>query len=902
MVPRERESPAAAPGSVDGATIVVVSHTHWDREWYRSAEEFRLALVDLVDELLDGKADGPFLLDGQTIVLDDYLSVRGDRRDELASALQSGTLEAGPWYVLGDTLVPTGEAIVRNLLEGRRMLRAVGAESPRVLYCPDSFGHTAALPAIAAGFGFPMIVAWRGIGGDYASDTLRWRGDDGSEALLYHLAPDGYELGSALPADSARAAQRWEQLRRVLLPRTELGIALLPNGADHHAVQRRLTEGVTALAAAARPVQLQRASLASFAERLVRRAASARLPLIQGEQRNSTGYTWSLQGTFATRTPQKRENARAERLLLRDVEPWMALARWNGGSSRRAELAALWRLLLACHPHDTLCGCSIDDVARAMDERLRGVIRAGTLAGARAREALVGHDAEAARDNPAAWSHWVVVRNRVPYRRRGIVELDVDVPLGIVPVGPDSAAATDQREVASELTIGRPPLVLQQLSSERHFARVESPRHYPRNLLVERRRYVAWCGDIAPMSLEPLPVSAARDATPASVIVRTSANEMSNDYLRVNVGGEGVTVEVVGGHRYANLLSIEDEGERGDLYTHSPIPDTQRRARLVGHALTRAGPLRGELVTEWEVEVAPRAVEMATEEVVHHGALKLHLTVTLQLDAGARYLRCHIAGRNDAAHHRLRLRVHTGLATPDVLADAAFLPVRRLTRGALPVGDARETVPATMPLHRWVAAVSPLRGGALLSDGLAECQVDDDGAIAVTILRATGDLSRHYLPERPGHAGWPAATPDAQLFGTFEASLAFVPLGGDIESAVGIIERACDDFLLPLRGESLLSAVTPLATTPPLALEGDGLVFSACKESDDGEGIVLRCVNTRSTPVAGAWSLGGVAQAWLARLDEQRLAALPHDGTRIEFIAPPHAIVTIIAMPGHPAR
>ncbi|MGQ0643528.1 MAG: hypothetical protein ACT4P6_22505, partial [Gemmatimonadaceae bacterium] len=144
--------------------VFVLRHTHWDREWYHPAAVFRKRLVDLIDDLLGDAPNATFLLDGQAIVLRDYLSVRPERAAELASALQTGRLEAGPWYVLPDELIPSGEALVRNLLAGRRTLRSLRASAPPVLYCPDSFGHPAALPAIAAGFGYSKIVLWRGYG------------------------------------------------------------------------------------------------------------------------------------------------------------------------------------------------------------------------------------------------------------------------------------------------------------------------------------------------------------------------------------------------------------------------------------------------------------------------------------------------------------------------------------------------------------------------------------------------------------------------------------------------------------------------------------------------------------------------------------------------------------------
>src|SRR3977135_277046 len=101
--------------------IYLVSHFHWDREWYRSFEVFRGRLVDAIDAVLDQLDTDPgfrFVLDGQTIVLDDYLEVRPERRAALAAGVRAGRLAAGPWYVQPDSLLPAGEAHVRNLLVG----------------------------------------------------------------------------------------------------------------------------------------------------------------------------------------------------------------------------------------------------------------------------------------------------------------------------------------------------------------------------------------------------------------------------------------------------------------------------------------------------------------------------------------------------------------------------------------------------------------------------------------------------------------------------------------------------------------------------------------------------------------------------------------------------------------
>src|SRR5262245_53994500 len=174
---------------------VLVSHFHWDREWYRSFEQYRARLVDAVDRVLAILAADPdyrFLLDGQTVLVEDYLAVRPDRRVALAAGLAAGRLAAGPWYVQPDSLLPSGEAHVRNLLAGRRSLAGLAPVS-RVGYVPDSFGHPAQLPQILAGFGIETFVYWRGNGGeiDELGPSYRWMAHDGS-AVCARLVSGGY--------------------------------------------------------------------------------------------------------------------------------------------------------------------------------------------------------------------------------------------------------------------------------------------------------------------------------------------------------------------------------------------------------------------------------------------------------------------------------------------------------------------------------------------------------------------------------------------------------------------------------------------------------------------------------------------------------------------------------------
>ena len=206
-----------------------------------------------------------------------------------------------------------------------------------------------------------------------------------------------------------------------------------------------------------------------------------------------------------------------------------------------------------------------------------------------------------------------------------------------------------------------------------------------------------------------------------------------------------------------------------------------------------------------------------------------------------------------------------------------------------------EHVVPTAPLHRYVSRYVPDAGATVFSDGLAEYEALADGAIAVTLLRAVGALSRHDLPERPGHAGWPADTPLAQSIGPYRAELTLAPHGPDTPAQRHAVEQLADDALLPLTGHTLRSNLGAPTIAGGLELEGEGLALSAAMPARESGWIVLRCVNRLDSEVRGRWrARRSIAEAKLARLDETPLEPLVMDGDAVAFVAQPHAIVTLL--------
>ena len=215
-------------------TYHLVSHTHWDREWYLPFQNFRLKLVHLVDNLLDLLDEDPnykyFMLDGQTIVLDDYLDIRPEREADLCAHIQSGRILIGPWYILPDEFLVSPEALIRNLLHGERSALQFGARMD-VGYIPDPFGHIGQMPQILQGFGIQHASVQRGLSEQPCE--FWWQSPDGSKVFMGYLR-DSYANGALLlNLQQNDFVAEVERESVSLLPFTASSHILLMQGNDH---------------------------------------------------------------------------------------------------------------------------------------------------------------------------------------------------------------------------------------------------------------------------------------------------------------------------------------------------------------------------------------------------------------------------------------------------------------------------------------------------------------------------------------------------------------------------------------------------------------------------------------------------------------------------------------------
>jgi alpha-mannosidase len=344
--------------------FLVVPHTHWDREWYLPFEVFRLRLGATVDGVLEtlelDDSFTSFTLDGQAILLEDYVEVRPENEARLRALLAAGRLEVGPSYVLPDEIIVGGESLVRNLLLGRRVCHRFGVEPSTAGYLPDSFGHPAQLPQILAGFGIRTLLFSRGLGDevDDVGVVFRWRAGP-AEIVACQMLPH-YD-------NFARLTWHHDAEQRVRAIVAYFGDAVrhagadeivLANGSDHLPIEPELPEILDGL---------ERTFGASF--RIGRyeehEPAPDGLPVFESELVGSRLQN-VLRGVNSARIYLKQANERAERRLLA-IETAAALRTLREDAPYpAADLRLAWRDLLRNHPHDSICGCSCDEVHRDM--------------------------------------------------------------------------------------------------------------------------------------------------------------------------------------------------------------------------------------------------------------------------------------------------------------------------------------------------------------------------------------------------------------------------------------------------------------------------------------------------------------------------------------------------------
>jgi hypothetical protein len=853
--------------------LYVYLHTHWDREWYLPFNHYRAFLLERFRKTFTALESGEvsnFYFDGQAIVFDDLIEIDPSFAPRIKNLMKKGLLSAGPWYVLPDQSLVGGESLIRNLKTGIEIVRRFG-ESAMTGYNPDTFCHVQDLPRILQGCGIDVAMVLRGVPEIGDNNTFWWESPDGSKVLTYwfnkglshttfHKTDDVQEIAEEL-------ASWWPAKNNKLM--------LFSAGKDHTPApgdfKRKLKELNEILPSGRKAVAV---SMEEFLDDLKQWAKSKKLPELSGDLRDNTNTKVSewfpayvLDGVSSTRLYLKRANALTEHRLIRVAEPlFTMLQAMNIVSYPKLELDYLWKLLLQNHPHDSICGCSVDPVHQEMMTRtqqinsfldgLDGIALNhlskwnGQNAGA-SKAALtqprLSLDADLEGSDPESGRNRLLVFNTSCYSARAPIKMtwyrDADAP---------KLKSSDEVQIDSDEPH---PHYLFYNSDNIYYKPVRCVEGwiYPQEVPAFGYSEQEWDAGSNTLAQK---VDHVRNLAKFRTCLQKEETswEIDNGLIRVQLNKKGSLIAIIpqtGGRSRKITLGhhLYDVGDGGDSYNFDPLAnDSPLNAKFVGVKPGLKGPLVASLILSYQIDIPegldskgdtpnPCDTRQRAKKLLKHT-----INTEVGLKKGVPILFFKTTWENHSKDHRLEVRFNTEQPITESISECHFSTAKRhpvVSKMKLPVVVGKEAPPSSYFCQRFFTAGEQV----FFNRGLPEFRIEKDH-VAITLLRATSYLSRGRLRTRGGGAGPWDPTPEANCLGPNCCEYGMAFLKNDEEQIVKayqltdlfegrLIPFYCGEFSENQK-QSLIEISNPALYVTAMYVER--------------QGIMLRILNTSSHP------------------------------------------------------
>ncbi|MDK3161889.1 glycoside hydrolase family 38 C-terminal domain-containing protein [Kamptonema cortianum] len=865
--------------------VHVISHTHWDREWYLPFQSYRMMLVDNIDRVMGiletDSAFRAFHLDGQTVVLEDYLAIRPQNRERLQKLIQSGRILIGPFYLLNDQWLVSGEAIIRNLLLGRAICRDFGVEPMKVGYVADNFGHNSQVPQILAGFGLDNAILGRGITPHSVNGKSEfiWEGADGTRVLT-HIMAGWYNSAYNFQDNPVQAVEYARKVHALLSGFASAPVMMGMDGCDHifakSWVPRMLAEANRALGEG---IEFRHSTMREFMEAL-KASVPSDLTVYKGELREEFHAT-IVQGTFSARPEIKARNNRSQIWLERYAEPLSVMNWINGGAYDADFLWHAWRHLLQNHPHDSICGCSVNQIYKDMTQRFDAVDDIARNLSARGLQQIAVSLKPVAHESV---QKGILLYNPCGSKHEGALRIKLLYPL-------NEMTGHAEPENLEKLTKEKPPFepfelidstgrkIRCQIISRREGGRVRSlsPYNLPDqrkavefDLALEDVRIPALGHEllqwkyVEPVKQVAIGAPPFEDRPLRVPHVSDEAHVMDNEFLRVEINGDGTLnlTHKETGRRLERTHYYENGGEAGQSYDYFKPKRDEIFTTLgipASIRMTINGPVLAEYVLRQDFPVPRRKDgDGRSQELA-----VITLETTLSLARGQRYLAVKSRVINpDAMDFRLRVMIPTDLRNAaDHDAETTF----DIPRRAIKIPEQARLHSGCWHMKSFVSVSDGKEGVAILNRSLAEYHVENTQRkeIGLTLLRATSTVFG---------AMWGTEGVDVETFGQGEyeheyaiclhrgdwTGAGLLPLADSYQAQVfhGLFPKAVMRGDLP-HGYSLIDA-------------GDKrLRLTSLKRTEEGDGVIVRIANFSPETVTAEIRLGRTPTALATvRLDE----------------------------------
>ena len=862
--------------------IIVVSETHWDREWYIPFEEYRARLVILMDKLLTiFKTDSNFknfTLDGQTIPLEDYLEVRPEREGELIRYVTTRKLSIGPMYILPDEFLVSGESIIRNLLIGHKIAKRFGRVM-KVGYIPDPFGHIAQLPQIISGFEIPSILFWRGFGDEFENNDLniefQWNAPGNPASVLGIFLRLGYGSVADLNLNRIKGIYK-SALRKMkkVVNRLEnfiiTPIVLLNSGSDHHEARPELPEIIEQWNKENPNTIMEQNDFEYYVSKVLE--CKPELKSFEGELRGGK-YAYLLSGVFSARMWIKQRNTAIEYLYEKYTEPLSTIT-WILDKSKMFEYPQNYILtglktLIKNHPHDSICGCSIDQVHEEMKTRFDWAEQIGNEVFKNSflyLEDFIKNDAQ----NTSRFN--LIVFNPLPWKRKDIVNFNI--------ITSGYSEKTKFPETIKIIDAEEKEIEFQDYKIE------EEPRYTMESTTSFRCSFLAEVPACGYKSYYVITDKETKTSLFEMSSFKPTKNSIENEFYNVKVK-ENALIDVLdkdSGILYEDICDFEDAGDWGDEYDFSGPKESQkdlnfttRNANILEISPYVDGLTQKTLMVKLDLKLPISLSKDGTtrDERLIDNNIKVFIT----LYEGIKRIDFKIELENQSKDHKIRVIFPTKIKSDTVYADGHFYVVPR----NVDVPEVKDWLQLPLGTNHQKDFVSIDDGTncfAVLNKGLPEYEASraKDGSVilAITLLRCIEWLSRESFKTRKVNAGPNLKTPSAQCIGKHFFELSLVIEASKSNWLNSEIHVKAKEFNCPLKPIFPLMARTPFRIIdklivnptgvlsyfmiqpekkteqylPPelsfLEIDNKNIVLSALKKSEIGNYLIVRLFNISS--------------------------------------------------------
>ncbi|MGL4798611.1 MAG: alpha-mannosidase [Cellulosilyticaceae bacterium] len=787
----------------------IISHSHWDREWYLPYEKHHMLLVEFMDTLIETlEKDAEFKsfhLDGQTLLIEDYLEVRPENRARLIKLIEEERIHVGPWFILQDEFLTSSEANVRNLQMGHKLARQYGGKVCKVGYFPDSFGNMGQAPQMLKKAGIDTAVFGRGVKptgfNNQVSDSesyespyseMYWESGDGSSVLAVLFA-NWYSNGIEVPVDAEEAKAYWEKRLADASKYASTDHLLYMNGCDHQPVQTDLSKAIETAKKLYPDVEFIHSNFMEYIE-AVSKEVPEDLSTIKGELRSQETEGWyTLANTASARIYIKQMNARCQMLFEKIAEPIATMAHKEGMVYPHHLFTYGWKLLMQNHPHDSICGCSIDDVHREMVTRFE---KAENVALHIISECMNYLEAKVDTTSFAEGAQPFMVVNTSGWDRSGVVEVEVEVMKRYFKTGtvPEIVKDMHNRVLPTYKIVDK-------MGNEIQGTVEEIPNRFNYDLpkdkfrqpyIAKRVKVTLEVKDIPAFGWESFALVEETPVKENTSLVQAD-NVVETPVLKATFERDGslTLLDKVSGHTFDNLGIYEDCGDIGNEYIFfMPLDDTPitTKGSEASVEVVEDKPYRAVVKVTHTMMIPSKANEVLDQEIedlvefkerkASRGTELIPMTIETfyTFDRASRHVQVKTAFNNEALDHRLRVCFETGLDTPYHYADSIFEVAKR---------DTTPTKVWKNPCNAqhqqaFINVHTESCGLTIANKGLCEYEVLQDGknTIAVTIHRGTRELGDWGVFH----------TPEAQCLGRREVAFAIIPHGAGEDAYVSYKE------------------------------------------------------------------------------------------------------------------